>query len=588
MVWDNHDNEDGWLSKCAVGILKDFFPVSSVNLRLNSRGFSFSSLYLGDRHILWVFESDFERDFFIKNRFFLDDKFSLISKWDDSFNPQARLVWIDCIGVPLKFWNEAFFHKVGRQLGETVMVEEETLLKKRFDRGRILVLIPLKQSSPDMIRVSAGSGFFNIKISGASLPVDFSWPEKLLGLQAVDTQSCSNFCPNLERQDMVVQPLFVSHGAKEMVRSDDSIKQVSDGKEEVLRLTHQIKNREDNDSRFLGLVKAPALNSLPILEKTAGGPGVNDRKQLIDCNKLTNVCSQFQNSNKKGNDSRKVESLSINSTYSKLRKDKGNSRVIFSRDGIEKIAKVGDVSSVLQDDVSNSSLLLSSRFGKGEILNQVDVGLERKEVGLKVDRPGRALVEWASCKFERTTQSLDLKAQSGGMAIIDPTSSKFITKVGIARRSVDESEEGLDEVNEEGVGRDVFGSEVGEVGNVGSVHDRPIKSIGRKKNLLVKSYGMITRLSKATDFRNENIVPEEMKASWNLKEEIAKVIKAGRVLGLNFNGREKDMVEEIVRGIKGGTFDLRLFFVVSSLMGFGLFFEWLGIGLLLGCEFHVC
>ncbi|KAK0598408.1 hypothetical protein LWI29_034373 [Acer saccharum] len=180
MVWDNHDNEDGWLSKCAVGILKNFSPVSSVNLRLNSRGFSFSSLYLGDRHILWVFESDFERDFFIKNRFFLDDKFSLISKWDDSFNPQARLVWIDCIGVPLKFWNEAFFHKVGRQLGETVMVEEETLLKKRFDRGRILVLIPLKQSWPDMIKVSAGSGFFNIKISGASLPVDFSWPEKLL------------------------------------------------------------------------------------------------------------------------------------------------------------------------------------------------------------------------------------------------------------------------------------------------------------------------------------------------------------------------------------------------------------------------
>ncbi|TXG68267.1 hypothetical protein EZV62_003202 [Acer yangbiense] len=405
-----------------------------------------------------------------------------------------------------------------------------------------------------MIRVSVGSGFFNIKISGASFPVDFSWPEKLLGLQAVDTQSCSNFCPNLERQDVAVQPLFVSHGAKEMVRSDDIIKQVSDGKGEVLGLTHQIKNIEDNDSRFLGLVKAPALNSLHVLEKIAGGPGVKDRKQLIDCNKLTNVCSQFQNSNKKGNDSRKVESLAINSTYSKLRKDKGNSRVNSSRDGIEKSAKVGDVSFVLQDDLSDSSVLLSSRFGKDEILNQVDDGLERKEVGLKVDGPGRALVEWASSKFERTTQSLDLKAQSGGMAVIDPVSSKFIAKVCIARKSVDESEEGLDEVNEEGAGRDAFGSEVGEVGNVGSVHDRPIKSIGRKKNLSVRSHGMITRLSKATDFENENIVPKEMKAFWNLKEEIAKVIKAGRVLGLNFNGREKDMVEEIVRRIKAGTF----------------------------------
>ncbi|KAK1591134.1 hypothetical protein Q3G72_002789 [Acer saccharum] len=157
MEWNSHDNEDGWLSRCVVGILKEFSSVSSVNLWLRSRGFSFSSMYLGDKHIIWVFESDFERDFFIKNKFFWDDKFYLISKWDDSFNPQARLVWIDCVGVPLRFWNEAFFHKVGRQLGEPVMVEEETLLKKRFDRGRILVLISLNQSWLNMIKVSVGS-----------------------------------------------------------------------------------------------------------------------------------------------------------------------------------------------------------------------------------------------------------------------------------------------------------------------------------------------------------------------------------------------------------------------------------------------
>ncbi|KAK1557964.1 hypothetical protein Q3G72_034949 [Acer saccharum] len=52
----------------------------------------------------------------------------------------------------------------------------------------------------------------------------------------------------------------------------------------------------------------------------------------------------------------------------------------------------------------------------------------------------------------------------------------------------------------------------------------------------------------------ENTMPEVLKASWNLQEEIAKAIKAGRVLGFDFNGREKDMVEEIVRKIKAGTF----------------------------------
>ncbi|KAK0599151.1 hypothetical protein LWI29_002805 [Acer saccharum] len=63
-------------------------------------------------------------------------------------------------------------------------------------------------------------------------------------------------------------------------------------------------------------------------------------------------------------------------------------------------------------------------------------------------------------------------------------------------------------------------------------HDRPIKSGGRKKNHSVKRHGMITRHLKASalilnhEFGKEIIVPEVKKASWNLKEELAKVIKA--------------------------------------------------------------
>ncbi|KAK1578453.1 hypothetical protein Q3G72_030364 [Acer saccharum] len=70
-----------------------------------------------------------------------------------------------------------------------------------------------------------------------------------------------------------------------------------------------------------------------------------------------------------------------------------------------------------------------------------------------------------------------------------------------------------------------------EVGNVLLGHDQSIKSRGRKKNHLVKRHGMITRHSKALaldlnqDFGKEIIVPEMKKASWNLKEELAKVIK---------------------------------------------------------------
>ncbi|KAK3227022.1 hypothetical protein Dsin_006884 [Dipteronia sinensis] len=158
MSWNSNNNEEEWLSRCAMGILREFTDVSSVNRRLRSRGFSFSSKYLWDKFILWVFESKFERESFIYNRFFWDDKLSSMVKWSDSINPQNRLAWIDCFGVPLRFWNADFFIKIGWLLGEPLLVEEDTFFKKRFDRGRVLVLIPLNQFCPNKIKVTVEHG----------------------------------------------------------------------------------------------------------------------------------------------------------------------------------------------------------------------------------------------------------------------------------------------------------------------------------------------------------------------------------------------------------------------------------------------
>ncbi|KAK0573114.1 hypothetical protein LWI29_003239 [Acer saccharum] len=66
------------------------------------------------------------------------------------------------------------------------------------------------------------------------------------------------------------------------------------------------------------------------------------------------------------------------------------------------------------------------------------------------------------------------------------------------------------------------------------------------------------------DVGKENIVSEVKKASWNLKEERAKIIKVGVVLSFDFNGREKVMVDEIVRRIKAGSFAAALFFFSTS------------------------
>ncbi|KAI9195244.1 hypothetical protein LWI28_013110 [Acer negundo] len=96
-----------------MGILKEFSNLSSASSMLSNRGFSFSSHYLGDKMILWNFESIYKMEGFVMNQFFWDDKFASISKWFNAFVPQARTVWINVKGIPASCWCHSFFMQFG-------------------------------------------------------------------------------------------------------------------------------------------------------------------------------------------------------------------------------------------------------------------------------------------------------------------------------------------------------------------------------------------------------------------------------------------------------------------------------------------
>ncbi|KAK3229528.1 hypothetical protein Dsin_001409 [Dipteronia sinensis] len=57
MSLDGLKSEKEWLERCAVGVLKSFSNISKVNQRLDSIGFVYSTKYLGDKSILWIFET---------------------------------------------------------------------------------------------------------------------------------------------------------------------------------------------------------------------------------------------------------------------------------------------------------------------------------------------------------------------------------------------------------------------------------------------------------------------------------------------------------------------------------------------------
>ncbi|KAK0603661.1 hypothetical protein LWI29_007262 [Acer saccharum] len=66
LSWFGSRTDEEWLWRSAVGELKEFKNIEAVNSKLESKGFIFSSVYLGGKRIMWTFESDYDRDGFIK------------------------------------------------------------------------------------------------------------------------------------------------------------------------------------------------------------------------------------------------------------------------------------------------------------------------------------------------------------------------------------------------------------------------------------------------------------------------------------------------------------------------------------------
>ncbi|KAK2654846.1 hypothetical protein Ddye_014702 [Dipteronia dyeriana] len=116
-----------------------------------------------------------------------------MGRWSDSNVPKCILVWVNCFGFPLRCWSEIFFNKVGRLLGEPVLLVEETKTGRRIDRGRFLVLIQHGHVCPRKIRVEEGMGSFEVMIEEEGTPLDYGWVEKFLELKLKTIQVSSNF-----------------------------------------------------------------------------------------------------------------------------------------------------------------------------------------------------------------------------------------------------------------------------------------------------------------------------------------------------------------------------------------------------------
>ena len=128
-----------------------------------------------------------------------DDCFSSMVRWSDSLVVQARLVWINCWGIPLSCWSPEFFTKLGWQVGEPLCVDNKTRDKIFLEKGRILVLIPYQHTVSVEVKIVGGSRPFVVKLEEDRNPVDFVWVENFLALSKEQSKGGRKSSPMKEK-----------------------------------------------------------------------------------------------------------------------------------------------------------------------------------------------------------------------------------------------------------------------------------------------------------------------------------------------------------------------------------------------------
>ncbi|KAK3218944.1 hypothetical protein Dsin_012914 [Dipteronia sinensis] len=475
MFWDGSKLEANWLSKCAVGVLKGFDNVSSVNYRLINRGVSFSASYLGDKFILWKFESEDDCLDFINNRFYWDDCFSLMEKWWFSLIARARPVWINFSGVPLSCWNSEFFMKLGRLIGHPLAIHEGTLLRRRLDIGRLLVLIPFGFRCPSKIKVAGGYKSFILIVEEDISQVPCFWVEDFFGLKK-DYQDISSYEQNMDDG---------GHEALKGVRHKSTVSKIQISSENVGRAgSRQPKTRDTVAIKQIGSTvdvgRAMATCQIITKEKKVS-KGVGEL--CISKNALGGRCS-----GRKAVNVDKGPILSLAGAILNFNLLRGGN-FIKEVSGGPKFSKLVHV--CLEG--------CGSSMSEGPAERAEDDGLVRLVNG---NIYGITSMNYVSPSVNTPA---DVQVSGGGLE----------GKVVLSKQdTLIDAEERLEKAR-----------------NVLPGHDQSNKSRGRKKNHSVKRHCMLTRRSKALaldinqDVGKEIIVPEMKKVSWNLKEELGKVIK---------------------------------------------------------------
>lgn len=168
-------NEDTWAENCLVVETNDHLETIQVQNLLDNnghKGFRVAKL----TETRWILEHNDEesrKNLLEEEEDWMTQWFRMMKPWEKHDINGTRRVWISIYGVPLNGWARDTFVKLGKNVGKTIEVHKNTIEKKDFRKGRVLVETPMFE----IIRKRS-----SVLIQGEFYPINLveEWADELL------------------------------------------------------------------------------------------------------------------------------------------------------------------------------------------------------------------------------------------------------------------------------------------------------------------------------------------------------------------------------------------------------------------------
>ncbi|KAK1575338.1 hypothetical protein Q3G72_004588 [Acer saccharum] len=436
---------------------------------------------------------------------------------------------------------------MGKVFGEALLVEENTVKQNRFDRGKVLILVPHGKDCVGRLEVVVDKKVFQVSVEVDKSPIELKWLEDHLGLDSNEGGSSSipfqesqfksrGYFANVPSTNSSSSARVVEYGKKVSIiqRSSSDIPE----REVVPFETRQGRKVNTGLTNLSHIKGHPEKSSVGVL---CQGRKEKGKKVWLRRPKKDDFWGREGERILKGNCS-KTGHIGSQVNSGPIQTEQGNGPVQTVQKKVGSNLSSGSKSS--QSRMDRSCYEISK---EGQLW--VEIGPNQKSTAFKssiLEKPPLEEVE-QSTNEEQSLRSKETAEDSPKQTWNLEVEITKVIEQGVAigynfnRRAREEESESEGEEED-------LNMEEGEVQATVVT-----KSKGRKKTQAVKKHGMQTRntaIRQSQDQANSlNLTQQKRrpKLSWNLEDEIAKVIETGVALGFNFNNREKEIGEEIAR-----------------------------------------